>query len=70
MEIHSSAYRHGLDDEQIEHAWEHALGFYDIAPDDDPPKCLCIGPDTSGNLLEILYLRLGDDDLIIHADPE
>lgn len=69
MEIHSSAHRHGLDDEAIEHAWEHALGFYDIDPDDDPPKSLCIGPDTAGNLLEILYLQLDDDDLIIHAMP-
>lgn len=69
MEIHSSAYRHGLDDEAIEHAWGNALGFYDIGPDDDPPKSLCIGPDPAGNLLEILYLQLDDDDLIIHAMP-
>lgn len=68
MEIHSSAYRHGLDDETIEHAWEHALGFYDIDPDHDPPKSLCIGPDPAGNLLELLYLQL-DDDLILHAMP-
>ena len=68
MEIHSSAYRHGLDDEQIEHAWDNALGFYDINPDHDPPKSLCIGPDPAGNLLELLYLQL-DDDLIIHAMP-
>lgn len=67
MEIHSSAYRHGLGDEDIGHAWEHALGFYDLEPDNDPPKSLCIGPDTAGNLLELLYLRLDDDDLIIHA---
>lgn len=67
MEIHSSAYRHGLDDEQIGHDWEHALGFYGIDPDDDPPNGLCIGPDPAGNLLELLYLQLDDEDLIIHA---
>jgi hypothetical protein len=67
MDIQSSAYRHGLDDEQIRHAWEHALGFYAIDPDHDPPKGLYIGPDLAGNLLELLYLRLDDDELTIHA---
>lgn len=31
------------------------------------PKGPVIGPDSAGNLLELLYLQLGDDDLIIHA---
>jgi hypothetical protein len=69
MEIHSSANRHGLDDEAITHAWSNALGFYDIEPDGDPPKSLCIGPDSAGNLLELLYLQLEEDDLVIHAMP-
>ena len=52
---------------------EHALAFYDIEPDHEPPKSLCIGPDTAGNLIEMLYLRFVDDDVIIdviiHAMP-
>ena len=36
--------------------------------DSDPPKVLVIGPDESGNLLELIALVLGGDELlIIHA---
>ena len=69
MEIHSSAYRHGLTDDDIEHAWDNALAFYDIDTDHEPTRSLCIGPDTAGNLLEVLYLQLAHADLIIHAMP-
>ncbi len=69
MEIFESAYRHDLSTEEIHHAWENALGFYDIDTDTEPPKSLCIGPDTAGNLLEILYLHFPHDDVIIHAMP-
>jgi len=41
--------------------------FFDIDPDNDPPKSLAIGPDQAGNLLELLYLQLEDNDLVIHA---
>ena len=61
--------RHGLSGSDIHHAWRHALAFYDIEPDHEPPKRLCIGPDTAGNLIEMLYLRFVDDDVIIHAMP-
>lgn len=54
MEIYPSAYRHGLTDDDIEHAWDNALAFYDIDTDHEPTKSLCIGPDTAGNLLESL----------------
>ncbi len=39
-----------------------------LEPDADPPKVLVIGPDSSGNLLEVIVLVLADDRLIaIHA---
>ena len=69
MRIFESAYRHGLADENIRHAWVHALGYYDIDIEHEPTKSLCIGPDTAGNLLEILYLQFAEGDLIIHAMP-
>ncbi len=69
MEIHRSAYRHGITDDEIDHAWRNALAFYDIDTEHEPTKSLCIGPDTAGNLLELLFLQLADDDLIIHAMP-
>ncbi|MPZ54050.1 MAG: hypothetical protein GEU79_15180 [Acidimicrobiia bacterium] len=42
----------------------------DLEPSADPPKILAIGPDHAGNLLEIIWLELADDDdLVIHAMP-
>jgi hypothetical protein len=65
--ILESARKHGKTDEDILHAWENALGFYDIEPHHNPPKSLAIGPDPAGNLLEIIYLVLEQADVIIHA---
>ena len=50
-------------------AWDNALAFHDIDTDHEPTKSLCIGPDNASNLLELLYLQLPDNDLIIHAMP-
>ncbi len=62
-----TAHRHGLTNEEISHAWNNSIGFYTIDEDTDPPKGLCIGPDTAGNLLEILYLEINQEQLVIHA---
>jgi len=35
----------------------------------DPPSVLGIGPDPAGNLLELIWLELADEDLLIHAMP-
>lgn len=69
MRIHASAFKHDIAEVDIEHAWTNAISYFDIDPDNDPPKSLAIGPDNAGNLLELLYLQLEDDDLIIHAMP-
>ena len=65
-----SARRHGLDDDesQIFHALDHAITVVDLRPDADPPKVLAVGPDRSGNLLEIIWLEFADEtDVVIHA---
>jgi hypothetical protein len=68
VEIHASAHRHGLDDDEIRHAIAHALVVVDLEPDADPPKVLAIGPDLAANLLEVIWLELEDDQqLVIHA---
>ena len=70
MEIHRSAYKHGIDADTILHALEHALTVIDLEPESDPRKVLAIGPDRAGNLLEIIWIELADDvDLVIHAMP-
>ena len=70
MEIHRSARRHGVSDADILHAVDHPVVVVDVDPDADPPKVLVIGPDISGNLLELFVLELADDRLLtIHAMP-
>lgn len=67
MRFHRSAFKHGVDEEAILHAVEHAVVVVDLEPDADPPKVLVIGPDPAGNLLEVIWLDLVDTELVIHA---
>ncbi len=67
MRFHQSAFKHGHDDEIILHAVEHAIVVVDLEPDADPPKVLAIGPDPTGNLLEVIWLDLADTELVIHT---
>ncbi|HEX3910764.1 MAG TPA: hypothetical protein VHW67_08695 [Solirubrobacteraceae bacterium] len=66
MEIHPSARRHGVADEDIRHAIDHALATEDAG--EDPDRWLVIGPDRAGNLLEVVVLvTLEGTQLTIHA---
>lgn len=58
MEIYRSARKHGVDDEAIVHAIEHAIVVVDLEPDADPPRILAMG------LRPLLYALLpgGEDD--------
>jgi hypothetical protein len=70
VEIHRSARRHGLGDDDIRHAIEHPLVVVDLEPEADPPKLLLLGPDVAGNVLEVIILLLADDrSLAVHAMP-
>lgn len=66
MEIHTSARKHGIADEDIRHAIDHALAIEDAGEDSD--RWLVIGPDRAGNLLEVVVLiTIEDAQLAIHA---
>ena len=66
MEIHHSARRHQVTDEDIEHAYEHATLWVELG--DDPMRYLVIGPDRSGNMLELVVIRTAElVELVIHA---
>jgi len=68
VEIHRSARRHNVADDDIEHALVNGLVHVELAPDSDPPKFLCIGPNRAGTFLEVIWLELADDRmLVIHA---
>lgn len=68
MEIHASARRHGVTDDDMLHAVEHSMAVDDLG--DEPDRWLVIGPDRSANLLEIIVLITAEgDELVIHAMP-
>jgi hypothetical protein len=50
------------------HAIGHSLAVEDVG--EDPDRWLVIGPDTAGNLLEVVVLISSEgDELVIHAMP-
>jgi hypothetical protein len=60
--IHHSARKHGIADEDILHAIEHAIVVVDIDEDEDE-LVLHLGPDAAGNLLEVIERS----SVVIHA---
>lgn len=67
MRFHRSAFKHGFDEAAIRHVVEHAIVVVDLDIDADPPKVLVIGPDRSGGLVEVIWLDLVGEALVIHA---
>lgn len=67
MDIHSTALKHGIRSEDIDHAVRNAM----VTDDLDDDLRLYLGPSGSGALLEVIALRRGDDrpELAIHAMP-
>jgi hypothetical protein len=64
VEIHASARKHGIADEDIRHATEHAMAIDEL--DDDTR--LYLGPSRSADLLEIVtVVRDDNSELAIHA---
>jgi hypothetical protein len=68
VEIHPSARRHGIADDDMLHAIDQSLVVDDLG--EDPDRWLVIGPDQAANLLELVALVTAEgDELIIHAMP-
>ena len=65
MEILPSSRRDSIDDEDIQHAVEHALVIEEVG--EDPLRFLTLGPDRAGNLLELVVLDRPQGPAIIHA---
>jgi hypothetical protein len=64
MDIHPSARRHGIADEDIEHAVAHAMAI----DDQDDDTRLYLGPARNADLLEVVtILRKDGSDLVVHA---
>ena len=66
MEIHPSARNHGVADEDIRHAVDHALAIENAG--EYPDRWLVIGPDRAANLLGVVVLVTTEgSQLAIHA---
>lgn len=64
MDIYDSARKHGVSDESIRHAVDNPL----VVAEQDDGKVLYLGPDTAGNLLEIVTVERDDGtEIAIHA---
>ena len=53
-EIHETAYKHGVSTLDIQHAMNHAIQTFQYFDEWDRERILVIGPDRSGNLLELI----------------
>jgi len=66
MVIHDSARKHGIADEDIRHAVEHALVEFDL----DDQRVLHLGFDRQARMLEVVVLSPeGGEPIAIHAMP-
>ncbi len=65
VEIHAAARRHGVRDEDIEHAFTHSVTWTELG--EDPSRYLFVGPARTGNLLELVVVDVGGEELVIHA---
>ena len=66
MEIHPSARKHGIADEDITHAMNQAMAV----DDQDDDTRLYLGPARNGELLEVVTVVRDDgSELAIHAMP-
>ena len=54
VEIHETAYKHGVSTFDIQHAIGHAIQTFQYFDEFDRERVLIVGPDRSGNLLELI----------------
>jgi hypothetical protein len=67
VEIADSARKHGVSDEAIVHAWENAIKLAEFEYDGEE-RLFVTGPDSSGNLLELVAVPAAEPTRVIHAD--
>jgi hypothetical protein len=68
LRIADTALKHGYSREEVSHAYDMAVYEGVVNPDAEQPKLLTIGPDSAGNLLELIGgPRPNEEHLIWHA---
>jgi hypothetical protein len=66
VQVTESAFRHGVAEADILHAYRNAIRYIEVEQDGEE-RLIVIGPDRSGNCLELVAMPPGDTDRIIHA---
>jgi hypothetical protein len=67
-EIHETAHKHGVSTLDIHHACAQSIAKFEIDHESFEAKILIVGPDSAGNLLEVIGLEIDNKPLlIIHA---
>ena len=68
LEIHETALKHGISELDIHHVCANSSDIFELDQESYEIKILIIGPDSAGNLLEVIGLEISDQTLlIIHA---
>lgn len=67
MRVTASAFKHGIAEEDILHAYNNAVRLIEIEQHGED-RLIVIGPDRAGNWLELVAMPADDADRIIHAD--
>ena len=67
MEIRPSARKHGVDQEDILHAWTNAIRLVEYEYHGEH-RLLVIGPDRHGRMLELVAVPINEPTRVIHAD--
>ena len=70
VEFHRSASKHCVVTDDVQHAVANAFVVADMGDDESPLRTLVLGPDRSGNMLEVIVLHFDDGrEMVIHAMP-
>ena len=68
VEFHRSASKHVVETDDVQHAVANAFMVADMGDDESPLRTLVLGPDRSGNMLEVIVLHFDDGrEMVIHA---
>lgn len=67
MRVTESAFRHGIAEADILHAYTNAVRLVEVEQHGEE-RLIVIGPDRAGNWLELVAMPAADANRIIHAD--
>jgi len=67
VDVHASARKHGVSDEEILHALDHAIRLIEFEYQGEE-RLLVIGDNGRGALLELVLVPNRDPQRVIHAD--